>query len=93
MTGNENGLFSEPQWKVARRVSESVPNAGLLRYYAAFNQERILVTSPKGLAEVMVQKVDDYDHPAFMKFAAERITGKGMQFANGEDHKVCGNRR
>lgn len=74
-------------------MSESVPNTGLLRYYAAFNQERILVTSPKGLAEVMVQKVDDYDHPAFMKFAAERVTGKGMQFANGEDHKVCGNRR
>jgi hypothetical protein len=49
------------------------------------------VTSPKALAEVLVQKVDDYDHPAFMKFAAERVTGKGMQFANGEDHKVCKN--
>lgn len=49
------------------------------------------MTSPKALAEVLVQKVDDYDHPAFMKFAAERVTGKGMQFANGEDHKVCKN--
>ncbi|KAK0107620.1 hypothetical protein ONS96_003426 [Cadophora gregata f. sp. sojae] len=87
-TGNERGFFREPQWTVARRISESVPNGGLLRYYAAFNQERILVTSPKALAEVLVQKVDDYDHPAFMKFAAERVTGKGMQFATGEDHKT-----
>jgi hypothetical protein len=89
VTGNERGLFKEPQWTVARRVSETVPNSGLVRYYAALNQERILVTSPAALAEVLVQRVDDFDHPAFMKFAAERVTGKGMQFANGEEHKVC----
>lgn len=69
-------------------MAESVPNQGLLRYYVAFNQERLLVTSPKGLSEVLVQKAEDFDHPPLAKFAAMRVTGNGLQFAVGEEHKV-----
>ena len=39
-----------------RRFLRDVPNDGLIRYRHMFNTERVLVASPKALAEVLVTK-------------------------------------
>jgi hypothetical protein len=66
------------------------PDSGLIRYYVSLNQERLLVTSSEGLSEILVRRIDDYDHPAVTKFATMRVTGNGLQFAVGDEHKVRG---
>jgi hypothetical protein len=87
-TGNETSLFRELPWDVARRWSETIPNDGLIRYYVALSNERLLVTSPKGLSEVLVHGAYDFTKTNLVKFAIQRFTGNGLGFLDGEEHRV-----
>ncbi|KAF5004819.1 hypothetical protein FDECE_8696 [Fusarium decemcellulare] len=88
LTGNENGLFTEHAWDVARRVSKTVPNDGLIRYYVAMSNERILVTSTRGLSDVLSHHSNDFGKSNLSKFAIQRFTGNGLGFLEGNDHKI-----
>jgi len=68
---------------------ETVPNNGLIRYYTVGNLERVFVTSPNALREVLVQKVYDFPKPDLAKIQLSRITGTGLLIAEGDEHKVC----
>lgn len=65
-----------------------MPNNGLIRYYTTLSHEQLLVTSPAGLAQVMVHNLQDYDQMPLTKFQSARVTGNGLQFLDGETHKV-----
>ncbi|KAK8126999.1 cytochrome P450 monooxygenase, partial [Apiospora kogelbergensis] len=88
ITGNENGLFTEFPWDVACRFYDKVPNQGLIRYYVALSNERILVTSPQGLSEILSSKSYDFGKSNLSKFAIKRFTGNGLGFLDGDEHKV-----
>ncbi|KAI1766324.1 cytochrome P450 [Hypoxylon sp. FL1150] len=88
LTGHEKGFFKERRWDIATRLYRSIPNSGLIRYYTALSHEALLVTSPQGLSEVMIQRVNDFDHPPVAKLHADRLTGKGIQFMQGDEHKM-----
>jgi cytochrome P450 len=66
----------------------TVPNDGLIRYQVFFNIERLLVTSPKGLSEVLSTKSYDFMKPASMRHRIGRILGIGIFFAEGDVHKA-----
>lgn len=66
----------------------TIPNNGLIRYYSALSHEVLLVTSPQGLSEVMVQNVHDFDQTPLATLQAERLTGRGIQFLRGQEHRV-----
>lgn len=52
-----------------------------------FNQERLLVTSPKALGEVLVTKNYDFQKPPLLRFGLGRIVGNGVLLAEGDEHK------
>lgn len=52
------------------------------------NLERVAVTNPKALGEVLVTKVYDFQKHELVRQALRRITGDGILFAEGEEHKV-----
>ena len=66
----------------------TVPNDGLIYYTYLFNAERLLITKPKALAEVLVQKNYDFIKPAQIRAGLGRILGVGVLLAEGDDHKV-----
>lgn len=66
----------------------TVPNNGLIRYLGLLNQERILVTSPQALSEVLVTKNYDFVKPGFMRFGLGRILGIGILLAEGDEHRA-----
>ncbi len=66
----------------------SVPNDGLIRYLGIFNTERILITSPKALAEVLVTKNYEFTKPSQIRFAISRLLGVGVLLAEGEEHRM-----
>jgi cytochrome P450 len=66
----------------------SIPNNGLIRYLGAFNQERVFVTSPKALAEVLVTKNYDFVKPEQIRYSIGRILGIGILLAEGDEHKA-----
>lgn len=71
-----------------REWNNTVPNDGLIYYRSWFNIERVMVTSPKALAEVLVTKAYDFVKPWQIKVGLGRITGNGILLMEGEEHKA-----
>lgn len=86
--GQFKAIRSEPAGIPHRRWINEVPNDGLIRYLNVFNEERLLITSPKALAEVLVTKNYDFDKPAMIRDTLARLLGIGVLLAEGEEHKV-----
>lgn len=64
-----------------------MPNNGMIRYLGLLNQERLLLTSPKALAEVLVTKNYDFAKPGMVRYSIGRILGVGVLLAEGDEHK------
>ncbi|RCI15717.1 hypothetical protein L249_3446 [Ophiocordyceps polyrhachis-furcata BCC 54312] len=60
---------------------------GLIRYRFAFNRERLLVASPRALAEVLVTRSYDFRKPAAVRTTLSRVLGNGLLLAEGEEHR------
>lgn len=72
-----------------QRWNNEIANDGLLYYTGLFNEERLLVTGPKALAEVLVQKNYDFIKPKLFREGLGRLLGIGILLAEGDEHKVC----
>ena len=81
-------LFKDPSGVPQQRWIEEVPNEGLLRYFFAFNVERVFPTTPKALAEVLVTKNYDFIKPPQMKQGIGQLLGIGILLAEGDEHRV-----
>ena len=86
--GHFNKIRKENTGEPAREWSQTVPNEGLIYYRFAFNSERVLVTSPKGLAEVLVHKNYEFIKPGTIRDGIGRILGIGILLAEGDEHKL-----
>ena len=53
------------------------------------NRERLLLTSPKALAEVLTTNSYDYIKPRLLREGIGQVLGIGILFAEGDEHKVC----
>ncbi|CAK7235748.1 hypothetical protein SBRCBS47491_009401 [Sporothrix bragantina] len=77
----------EATGKPALEWINTIPNNGLIRYLGLFNQERLLITKPKALAEVLVSKNYDFIKPGQVRNALSRILGVGILLAEGDEHR------
>ncbi|KAJ6445853.1 cytochrome P450 97B3 [Purpureocillium lavendulum] len=66
----------------------TVPHQGLIRYFFFFNRERVVVTSPKALAEVLVTKNYLFPKPDAVRTSLGRVLGYGILLAEGDEHKI-----
>ena len=66
---------------------ENVPNDGLIRYML-WGQERLLITNPKALGEVLVTKNYDFIKPPQLRNGLGRLLGVGIVLAEGDEHKI-----
>jgi hypothetical protein len=53
-----------------------------------FNKERLLLTSPKALAEVLTTNSYDFVKPRLLREGIGQVLGIGILFAEGDEHKV-----
>ncbi|KAF4445507.1 hypothetical protein F53441_10760 [Fusarium austroafricanum] len=70
------------------RRNETVLNDGLLRYLGFLNAERIVLTSPEALHEVLVTKNYSFPKPASLRETAGRFLGLGLILSEGDAHKM-----
>ncbi|KAE8378088.1 hypothetical protein BDV26DRAFT_292567 [Aspergillus bertholletiae] len=56
--------------------------------YVALSNERLLVTSPKGLSELLVHGAYDYTKTNLARLAIQLFTGNGLGFLDGEEHRI-----
>ncbi|KAK5637462.1 hypothetical protein RRF57_013178 [Xylaria bambusicola] len=89
-------MFSSRRWNILRdtpgapmeRWINEIPNDGLIRFTIAFNAERLLLTSPAVLSEVMVKNVDDWEKPKQLRESLAIVLGNSLVVAEGDDHRV-----
>jgi cytochrome P450 len=53
-----------------------------------FNIDRLLITSPKALSEVLTTKSYNFAKPYALRAGMSRILGVGILLAEGDEHKV-----
>ncbi|KAI1616361.1 cytochrome P450 monooxygenase [Exophiala viscosa] len=71
-----------------RHWNKTIPNNGLIRFYLPGYQERLLVTSPKALSEILVANEAHFTKPDFVKIRLKYVTGNGLLLVDGEEHKM-----
>ncbi|KAL8727644.1 MAG: hypothetical protein Q9181_005627 [Wetmoreana brouardii] len=81
-------IRKEPTGKPQQRWINELSNDGLIRYMNHFNQERLLITSPKALAEVLTIRNYDFVKPSLILAGLGRLLGIGVFLAEGEEHKA-----
>ncbi|KAJ5383703.1 hypothetical protein N7517_001614 [Penicillium concentricum] len=88
LTGHSPNFLLETPYPQLRERVKNRPNQDLLRYYIVANLERVILTSPKSLGELLVTKVYDFEKPELVRQSLRRITGDGVLLAEGEEHKI-----
>lgn len=86
LTGQTRKILRETSGRPMREWCESIPNDGLIRY-SVWGQERVLVTNPKLLGEVLVTKNYEFIKPRHFRNGLGRILGIGILLAEGDEHK------
>ncbi|KAH7109253.1 cytochrome P450 [Dendryphion nanum] len=87
VTGHFGRIFREPTGEPQRHWIDSVDNDGVIYYRWLFNEPRVLVTSPKALAEVLVQRNYEFIKPQRIREGLGRLLGVGILLAEGDEHK------
>ncbi|KAJ5506486.1 Cytochrome P450 [Penicillium expansum] len=90
LRGNSPSFLLETPYPQLRELALNRPNQELIRYYMVANLERLVVTGPKALGELLVTKVYDFEKPELVRQSLRRITGDGILLAEGEEHKSFG---
>ncbi|POS84371.1 hypothetical protein EPUL_006255, partial [Erysiphe pulchra] len=65
----------------------TIPNDGIIRYLGMFNIERLFITSPNALREVLATKSYDFVKPSQLVQGLSRLLGVGVLLAEGDEHK------
>ncbi|KAI0815862.1 cytochrome P450 [Xylaria sp. FL0064] len=85
--GHWSRIHNEPRGIPMRDWIATVPNDGIMRYLGFANGERVLVTGPKALSEVLVTKSYYFPKPAALRYNISRLLGDGILLAEGDEHK------
>ena len=59
---------------------DTIPNDGIIYYTSAFNSERVFITSPKSLAEVLTQKSYTFIKPRQIAKSVGQFLGLGKYY-------------
>lgn len=86
--GHARRIFRDPSGEPQKDWIESVDNDGVIYYRWLFNEPRILITTPKALAEVLVQRNYEFIKPRRVREGLGRVLGIGILLAEGDEHKV-----
>jgi cytochrome P450 len=80
-------MFQRPPGSAQLEFIKTVPNEGIINFQQFFHQDRLLLTKPSTLAEVLVHKSYDYEKPPWVRLFLEQYLGHGLLMTEGEEHK------
>ncbi|EAW13632.1 cytochrome P450 monooxygenase sphH [Aspergillus clavatus NRRL 1] len=87
LRGNAPSVLVDTPHAQMKEWAKNVPNDGIIRYYIVGNMERLTVTNPTALSEILVSKAYDFAKPLVIRQALARVLGNGVLIAEGDVHK------
>ncbi|KAL2840673.1 cytochrome P450 [Aspergillus pseudoustus] len=87
IVGQFKGPYTKPLGSTYLKWLTTVSNDGLITYRSILNQDRILLTCPKAIAEVLVSNTYAYTkHPNEIS-VIRRFLGNGLTISEGAEHR------
>lgn len=79
--------MSKPPGNEFLQWIKTIPNDGLIRFRGFFNVDRLILTEPKTISDVLVHKTYDFEKPTRLRNFLRRILGDGLIIVEGDEHK------
>jgi hypothetical protein len=86
LVGHELTLFKRPGGQPHLNMMKEVENDGLILTRGWFHSDKLIVTSPAALAEVLVHKSYDFEKPPRAREFLKKILGDGLLMTEGDEY-------
>ncbi|SGY17567.1 BQ5605_C015g07821 [Microbotryum silenes-dioicae] len=83
--GNLDRIIAEPPGVPHKEWARQYP--GVFKYRGFLGEDRLCLTDPVALSHILVQNGYRYPKPNEVRGDLSRILGKGLLFAEGDDHR------
>ncbi|KAF2156400.1 putative P450 monooxygenase [Myriangium duriaei CBS 260.36] len=87
LLGYGSAMFQKPPGQHFLRWMRDIPNDGLIYFRGFLYRDRILITSPKILGEILVTKSYDFVKPKPVRDFLRQVLGDGLIVVEGDVHK------
>lgn len=78
----------EPDSRQCEKWMQTIPNDGFIRYQGILGLERLLVTRPNGIKDILQLATYDFEKPQASRVILQGILGDGLITAEHQNHKV-----
>ncbi|KAH7399149.1 cytochrome P450 [Phaeosphaeria sp. MPI-PUGE-AT-0046c] len=85
--GHEITMFRRPPGEPSRKAMLEVDNDGLILTRGFLHDNKLIVTTPAALADVLVHKSYDMEKPPWTRSFLRKFLGDGLLVAEGDVHK------
>jgi cytochrome P450 len=79
--------FQRPPGAALLKMMKETPNEGIILFRSFFHTDRLLLTSPAAIADILVHKSYDFEKPAWVRTFLRQFLGDGLLTSEGEEHK------
>jgi cytochrome P450 len=84
--GHELGLFKRPTGEPHLDMIKKVDNDGLILTRGFFHKDKLIVTTPMALADVLVHKSYDMEKPPEARAFLRKVLGDGLLMTEGDEY-------
>lgn len=87
LVGHGLKLFGRPAGQAHLNMMKETDNDGIILTRGFFHSDRLIVTSPAALADVLVHKSYDMEKPPLPRAFLKKFLGDGLLMTEGDEHK------
>lgn len=80
-------MFQRPAGQPHLEIMRNTPNDGIVLTRGFFHTDRLILTSPAALADVLVHKSYDFEKPPWSRLFLRKFLGDGLLMTEGDEHK------
>jgi hypothetical protein len=88
LVGHELSLFQRPGGAPHLKMMKEVDNDGLILTRGFFHRNKVVVTSPAALADVLVHKSYDMEKPPWARAFLRKFLGDGLLMTEGDEYET-----
>jgi cytochrome P450 len=80
-------MFQRPPGEPFLRFTKNTANDGIIYWRSLFHADRLLVTSPAAIADILVHNSYDFEKPPETRNFLRKFLGNGLLTSEGDEHK------
>lgn len=80
-------MFKRPPGEAHLKMMKDVDNDGVIFFRGFFHTDRLLLTNPATIADVLVHRSYDFEKPQWVRTFLRQFLGDGLLMTEGDEHK------